>query len=336
MRRRDFIKGMSWSAASWSAAVWPLAARAQQTGPMRRIAMLEPIPPNAPGAKAREAAFLDGMRQAGWTPGRDVAVDIRWTGGDDAETQKQAAEIVAAAPDVIVAGGGAGVAAILKATRTIPVVFAIVPDPVGSGFVASLARPGGNATGFVMFEYNLCGKWLELLKEIAPNLKRAAVLRDPAIVVGIGQFAVIQSVAPTVGIDVSPIDLHDADQIEASIARFVQSSSEDAGLIVTASALGAVYNQPIIAAAARYKLPTIFVQRSYAAAGGLMSYGANFTEQFRRAADYVDRILKGAKPGDLPVQVPTKYELVINQKTAKAIGLAVPPSLLARADEVIE
>ena len=212
----------------------------------------------------------------------------------------------------------------------------LVPDPVGSGFVTSLSRPGGNATGFVMFEYNLCGKWLELLKEIAPNLKRAGVLRDPALVVGIGQFAVIQSVAPAVGVDVSPIDMHDADQIDTSIARFAQSSSEDAGLIVTASALGAVYNKLIIAAAARHKLPTIYVQNFYAAAGGLMSYGANFPDQYRRAADYVDRILKGAKPGDLPVQVPTKYELVINLKTAKALGLSVPPSLLARADEVIE
>ena len=331
MRRREFI-----GLVGGAAVTWPPAVSAQQAGRMRRVVMLEPISPNAPGAKDREAAFLEGLKQAGWTPERDVQVDVRWSGGDAAETSKQAAEIVALAPDVIIAGGGAGAAALLKATHTIPIVFVIVPDPVGSGFVASLSRPGGNATGFVMFEYNLCGKWLELLKEIAPNLKRVGVLRDPALVVGIGQFAVIQSVAPTVGVEVSPIDLHETDQVDASIASFLQPSSQDAGLIVTASALGAVHNKAIIAAAARYKLPTIFVQSFYAEAGGLMSYGANFTDQYRRAADYVDRILRGAKPSDLPVQVPTKYDLVVNAKTAKALGLNVPASLLSRADEVIE
>jgi putative ABC transport system substrate-binding protein len=328
MKRREFIQGIAGSTLAW-----PLAARAQQT---RQVAVLEPISRNAPGATLRAEAFMQRLQQLGWTPGRDVQVEIRWSGADEAETARQAAELVALAPDVIVAAGGAGAAALLKATRTIPIVFTIVPDPVGSGFVESLSRPGGNATGFVMFEYTLCGKWLELLKEIAPKTKRVGVLRDPALVVGIGQFAVLQSVAPSVGIDVSPIDLREVGQIEPSIARFAQSSNVDAGLIVSASAIGAVHSDVIIAAAARYKLPAVFVQRSYTAAGGLMSYGPNFPDQFRRAAEYVDRILKGAKPADLPVQAPNKYELAINLKAAAALGISVPATLLARADELIE
>ncbi len=247
---------------------------------------------------------------------------------------KYAAELIALAPDVIVTSGSSGAEVMLKATHTIPIVFVIVPDPVGSGYVESVSRPGGNATGFMMFEYNLCGKWLELLKEIAPSVTHAAVLRDPGTPAGIGQFAVIQSVAPSVGIEVSPIELREPGQIEPAIARFAQRSN--GGIIFTASAIGGANVNSIIAAAARYKLPAIYVERTFVAAGGLISYGPNFTDQFRRAADYVDRILKGEKPADLPLQAPNKYELAINLKTAKALGLAVPQSLLARADEVIE
>jgi putative tryptophan/tyrosine transport system substrate-binding protein len=279
-------------------------------------------------------AFLEGVRQLGWTPGHNLKIEVRWGGGDEAKTRKYAAELIALAPDVIVAGGGSGAEVILKATHTIPIVFVVTPDPVGSGYVASLSRPGGNATGFMMFEYNLCGKWLELLKEIAPSVTRAAVLRDPATPAGIGQFAVIQSVAPSVGIEVSPIELREPDQIEPAIARFAQRSN--GGIILAASGIGAANVNTIIAAAARYKLPAVYIQAPYVAAGGLISYGPNFADQFRRAADYVDRILKGAKPADLPVQAPTKYELAINLKTAKALGISAPASLLSRADEVIE
>ena len=263
-----------------------------------------------------------------------MRIDTRWSGGNAADIRKYAAELVALAPDVIVTSGAAGLGAILQATRTVPIVFAIVPDPVGAGFVNSLSRPGGNATGFLMFEYSLCGKWLELLKQIAPDVTRAAVLRDPAITAGIGQFAVIQSVAPSVGVDVSPVNLSNAVEIERSVAAFARSA--DGGLILTASALSAVHRDLIIALAARYKLPAVYQERTYVAGGGLVSYGPNFLDQYRRAASYVDRILKGEKPADLPVQAPTKYELVINLKTAKALGLTVPPTLLARADEVIE
>jgi putative ABC transport system substrate-binding protein len=327
--RRNFV-----TALGGAAVAWPLAARAQQGERTRLIGILEPIAADTPGTKEREAALMEGLAQLGWTPERNMRIEIRRSGGGEAQTRKDATELVALAPDVIVAGGGAGAQAMLKATRTIPIVFAIVPDPVGSGYVASLSHPGGNATGFMMFEYGLTGKWLELLKEIAPNVTHAAVLRDPAIAVGIGQFAVLQSVAPSVGIEVSPLDLNDPSQIEPAIAGFAQSPN--GGMIVTASAIAAAHIDTIIAAAARYKLPAVYVQRAYVTAGGLISYGANFTEQFRRAAEYVDRILKGAKPADLPVQAPTKYELVVNLKAAKAIGLNVPSTLLARADEVIE
>jgi putative tryptophan/tyrosine transport system substrate-binding protein len=254
--------------------------------------------------------------------------------GNAADTRKYAAELAALAPDVILAVGAAGIGPMLQATQTVPIVFAIVPDPVGSGFVHSLSRPGGNATGFMMFEYNLCGKWPELLKEIAPGVTRAAVLRDPAIPAGIGQFAVIQSVAPSVGVDVSPVNLGDPAEIEREVAAFAQFAN--GGLISTASALSAVHRDLIITLAAQHKLPAVYQERNYITAGGLISYGPNFLEQFRRAAGYVDRILKGEQPADLPVQAPTKYELVINLKTAKALGLAVPPSVRARADEVIE
>jgi putative ABC transport system substrate-binding protein len=277
---------------------------------------------------------LKAIEQLGWTDGRNVQIEVRWAGGDNVKTRKDAEELVALAPDVILTSGSTGAEVVLKATRTIPVVFVVVPDPVGSGFVERLSRPGGNATGFMLFEYNLCGKWLELLKEIAPSVTHAAVLRDPTFVAGIGQFAVIQAVAPSVGIEVSPIDLREPNQIEGAIATFAQSPN--GGLILAASGIGATNANLVIAAAARYKLPAVYVQRPYVAAGGLVSYGPNFVDQYRRAAGYVDRILRGEKPADLPVEAPNKYELAINLKTAKALGLSVPQSLLARADEVIE
>jgi putative ABC transport system substrate-binding protein len=263
-----------------------------------------------------------------------IGIEVRWGGGDEAATRRYAAELVALAPDVILASGSVGAEVMLKATRTIPIVFVIVPDPVGSGFVESLSRPGANATGFMMFEYNLCGKWLELLKEIAPSVTHAAVLRDAGTAGGIGQFAVIQSVAPSVGVEVRPIDLRESAQIERVIATFAQKPN--GGIILTASAKGGANLNLIIAAAARYKLPAVYIQRGIVAAGGLISYGPNFADQYRRAAEYVDRILKGEKPADLPVQGPNKYELAINLKTAKALGLDVPLQLQQRADEVIE
>ena len=263
-------------------------------------AVLEPIAKNTPTAQARYTAFLQAFEQLGWTDGRNVQIVARWSGGQHAETRKYAEELVALAPDVILAGGGTGADVMLKATRTIPIVFAIVPDPVGAGFVERLSRPGGNATGFVMFEYNLCGKWLELLKEIAPSVKHAAVLRDPSFAHGIGQFAVIQAAAPSVGIEVSPIDLREPNQIERAIASFAQSPN--GGLIVAASGVGATNINLIIATAARYKLPAVYIQQTFVAAGGLISYGPNFDDQYRRAATYVDRILRGEKPADLPVR----------------------------------
>jgi putative ABC transport system substrate-binding protein len=315
-------------------ATWPFVAHAQQRDRLRRVAVLEPIASNTPSAQARYTAFLQAFEQLGWTDGRNVQIVARWSGGNHAEIRKYAEELVALAPDVILAGGGTGAEVMLKATRTIPIVFAIVPDPVGAGFVERLSRPGGNATGFVMFEYNLCGKWLELFKEIAPGVKHAAVLRDPGFAHGIGQFAVIQAAAPSVGIEVSPIDLREPNQIERAIANFAQSPN--GGLIVAASGVGATNINLIIATAARYKLPAVYIQRAFVMAGGLISYGPNFDDQYRRAATYVDRILRGEKPADLPVQAPSKYELAINLKTAKALDLTVPSSLLARADEVIE
>ena len=328
MRRREFI-----ALVGAAAAAWPLAARAQQER-VRRVAFLWGIARDTPGVREEDTAFLEALKQLGWLDGRNVQIEVRWGGGDDVKTRKYAEELVALAPDVILASGSTGAEVMLKTTRTIPIVFAIVLDPVGSGFVERLSRPGGNATGFMMFEYNLCGKWLELLKEIAPSVTHAAVLRDPTFVAGIGQFAAIQAVAPSVGIEVSPIDLRELNQIERAIATFAESPN--GGLIVTASGIGATNVNSIIAAAARYKLPAIYIQRPYVAAGGLTSYGPNFADQFRRAAGYVDRILRGEKPADLPVQAPNKYELAINVKTAKALGLSVPQSLLARADEVIE
>jgi len=328
MRRREFITLLGGAAASW-----PITARAQQRERLRRVAILVGTAQDAPGAQDRVTAFLEALEQLGWTDGRNVQIVTRWTGGAEAATRKYAEEMVALAPDVILATGS-GAAVILKATQTIPIVFVLVPDPMGSGFVQSLSRPGGNATGFMMFEYSLSGKWPELLKEIAPTVTHAAVLLDPTFVAGIGQFAVIQAVAPSVGLEVSPIDLRQQNQIERAIATFAQSPN--GGMIFTASGIGAANVNVIIAAAARYKVPAVYNQQLFVAAGGLISYGPNFTDQYRRGAGYVDRLLRGEKPGDLPVQAPNKYELAINLKTAKALGLSVPQSLLARADEVIE
>ena len=327
--RRQFV-----SALAGVAATWPLAARAQQPSVMRRIGVLNGTGVDDTQGQADVAAFLQGLQQLGWTEGRNVHIETRWAAGNLANLRKYAAELVALAPDVILAGGAASMGPLLEATRTVPIVFAILPDPVGAGYVESLARPGGNATGFMMFEYNLSGKWLELLKEIAPSVTRAAILRDTSIAAGIGQFAIIQSVAPSIGVDVTPIDLRDAAQIERAVTAFAQSAN--GGLILTASPLSAVHRDLVITLAARYKLPAVYDNRLFVAAGGLVSYGPNFLDQFRHAAGYVDRILKGEKPADLPVQAPNKYELIINLKTAKALGLAVPQSVLTRADEVIE
>jgi putative ABC transport system substrate-binding protein len=282
--------------------------------------------------KSRLAAFQQRLQQLGWTDGRNVRIDHRFAAANLENYRKYAAELVALAPDVILAPG-ASLVPMLQATRTIPIVFAFITDPVGSGWVESLSRPGGNATGFLLFEYDLSAKWLELLKEIAPGVTRAAVLRDPTAITGIGQFAVIQSVARSVGVEVSPLNLRDADETERAVTAFARSSN--GGLIVPASVLAGVQRN-LIELAACHRLPAVYSGRLFVASGGLVSFGADLTEQLRHAAGYVDRILKGEKPGDLPVQAPTKYELVINLKTARAIGLEIPPILLARADEVIE
>jgi putative ABC transport system substrate-binding protein len=326
--RRQFI-----SALGGAAAAWPLAVRAQQGERVRRIGLLQGLAADDPVAQANNAAFVQGLQQLGWTDGRNLHIDFRFGAGNAANVRKYAEELVALAPDVILAVSQ-GLGPLLQATRTIPIVFTIVPDPVGAGFVESLSRPGGNATGFLMLEYSLCGKWLELLKEIAPSLTRAAVLRDSTDPAGVGQFAVIQSAAPGVGVDVSPINLRDVAEIERAVAAFAQTAN--GGLIVTTSALSVVHRDLIVALAAQYNLPAVYSERFYVAAGGLISYGPNFRDQFRRAAGYVDRILKGEKPADLPVQAPTKYDLVVNLKTAKALGLTIPPTVLSRADEVIE
>jgi putative tryptophan/tyrosine transport system substrate-binding protein len=328
MRRREFI------ALVGGAVAWPVAARAQQSERMPRIGNLMNVPENDRESPARIAAFLEGLQQLGWTDGRNVRIDHRWAGGDAERYRRYAAELVALAPDVILATASPSVIALQQATRTVPIVFVQVIDPVGGGFVASLARPGGNVTGFTAFEYGMSAKWLELLKAIAPRLTRVAVVRDPTITAGIGQFAAIQVAAPSFGVELSPVDVRDADETERAVAAFARTSN--GGLIVTASPAIATQRELIMMLAAKHGLPAVYPFRYYAAAGGLISYGSEWTDQYRRAAVYVDRILRGEKPADLPVQAPTKYELVINLKTAKALGLTVPPTLLARADEVIE
>jgi len=329
MRRREFIGFVSGAAAAW-----PFMVHAQQSDRIRRIGLLTGTSAGDAENKDRIAAFEQALQQLGWTPGRNTRIDYRFSGGDATTSRKHAEELVALAPDVIVSSGSFSTEQLLAVTHTVPIVFVIAPDPVGSGFVDSLSEPGGNATGFMQFEYGLSGKWLELLKEIAPGRTRAIVLWDPVISAGIGQFTLIQSVATQAGIDVRPVKSRNASEIERAIGAFARS--QNVGLIVTASALSTVHRDLIIALAARRKLPAVYYERFFVAGGGLISYGANFVDQYRRAASYVDRILKGEKPADLPVQAPTKYELVINLKTAKALGLTMPPSILARADEVIE
>jgi putative ABC transport system substrate-binding protein len=328
MKRREFIMLLG------GAAAWPLAARAQQPERMRRIGIL--LPANSDHAQFQlwVRTLLQGLAQLGWTEGRNVQIDVRWATVNPAEIRRHAVELAARAPDVIVAHGSVTVGPMLQASRTVPIVFPVSSDPVAAGFVDSLARPGGNVTGFLLFEYSLSAKWLELLKQIAPRVTRAAVFRDPAIPAGIGQFGAIQSMAPSLGMEVIPVNIRDTSEMERAIAAF--ASSPNGGLIVTSSGLALLHADLIIKLAARHKLPAVYYERFYVADGGLISYGPDYIDQYRRTAAYVDRILKGEKPADLPVQAPTKYELVINLKTAKALGLEMPPSLLARADEVIE
>ena len=328
MKRREFITLFG------GATAWPLAARAQQREQMRRVGVLVSAGIET-DAQAGVALFREVLHQLGWIDGRNVRLEVRFAGADPAKARKNAEELVALQPDVILATGVLSVQTLLQTTRSVPIVFnSIGADPVGSGYVDTLARPGGNATGFVLLDYALTAKWMELLKEIAPTVTRVAVLRDPELTSGVGQFAVIQYVAPSVGMEVSAINIRDAREIEKDIAKF--ASSQNGGLILTASALSVVHRDLVVGLAAKYKLPAVYHRRYFVAGGGLMSYGSEVDEQFRGAARYVDRILKGEKPADLPVQAPTKYELVINRKTAQALGLTVPPSLLARADDVIE
>jgi putative ABC transport system substrate-binding protein len=327
IERRKFLATLLGGAA----AAWPLAARAQQPERVRLIGVLSVFAKDDPEAMAREAAFQQTLADLGWTIGRNVRIDYRRTGGDTDSLRKYAAELVALAPDVILTQGSQAIGPVLQQTRTVPIVFVSV-DPVGSGHVASLARPGGNATGFTQFEYRIAGKWLELLQEIAPSISQVAVIRDPRTGPGIGQFAVIQALAP-VGLELFPANAISADEIERGIAAFARSPN--GGLIVTSGGT-AFHRNLIISLAARHRLPAVYPYRYYSTAGGLISYGPNTIEPVRRAASYVDRILKGEKPADLPVQAPTKYELAINLKTAKVLGLTVPDGLLARADEVIE
>lgn len=330
MRRREFI-----TVFGGAVAAWPLAAWAQQPKRMRRVGVLEGIAEGDLQPEANLAAFRQELEQFGWKDGRNLRFDLRFGAGDAERIRKYAADLVSLEPDVVLAVGPNSVAALLEVTHTVPIVFVLVPDPVGAGFVDSQAEPGGNATGFLMFEYSLAAKWLELLMEIAPGTMRVAVLRDPSITAGTGQFAVIQSVAPSFGVDLRPIDVRDPANIERTVAAFARS--RNGGMIATASTSSVSNRDLIIALAARYKMPSVYHERGlYAAAGGLISYGPNFRDQHRRAAGYVDRILKGEKPANLPVQAPTKYELVVNLKTAKTLGLDIPSTVLARADEVIE
>jgi putative tryptophan/tyrosine transport system substrate-binding protein len=328
MKRREFITLVS------SAAAWPLSVRAQQPEGTRRIGVLVNRAADDPLGQARIAAFQQALQQMGWIDGRNVRIDIRWCETDAERARRYAQELVALAPDILLADGTVSVTALQHVTRTLPIVFTTVADPVGAGHVDSLSRPGGNITGFMIFEYGFSGKWLELLKQIAPQVTRVAVIRDPAISAGTAQFGAIQAVAPALGVEVTPIGVHDIGVIERAVEAFARLANS--GLIMTALALPAVTLDLIITLAARHKLPTVYPYRSWVTAGGLVSYGPDPLDQFGRAAGYVDRILKGEKPADLPVQAPTKYELVINMKTAKSLGLDVPATVLARADEVIE
>ena len=329
MRRREFL-----SFVGGAAVAWPLRARAQQHEQMKRVGILLPGTADDPVFQARLAAFYQELALLGWNIGRNVRIEARWATANAAEIRKHAAELAALAPDIILATGDSTVPPLLEATRTVPIVFPLASDPVGGGYVDSLARPGGNATGFMIYEYGMGGKWLELLKEIAPNLTRVAVLRDPASPSQTAQFGAIRAMAPSIGVEVIPVNVRDAGEIERAIADFARSAN--GGLIPTSSAVALRHRDLIVTLAARHKLPAIYWERFFVTGGGLISYGPDFLDQYRRAAGYVDRILKGEKPADLPVQAPTKYEMVINLKTAKALGLTVPPSLLTRADDVIE
>jgi putative tryptophan/tyrosine transport system substrate-binding protein len=329
MRRREFV-----SLLGSVGAAWPLLARAQQPERMRRIGVLMPGAADDAEFQARMTAFVQGLAQLGWLDGRNVRIDARWGVADADRSRKYAAELLALAPDVILAISSAALAPLLQATRTVPIVFYGVADPVGAGFVDSLAQPGGNATGFLVWEYSIAAKWLELLKEIAPHVTRAMVFRQSALSAGPAQFGVIQAAAPSLGVDLRVADVRDAGEIERAVTNFAQGSN--GGLIVTGSVGAISHRTLIVALAARHRLPAVYSGRLFAGDGGLISYGPDALDLLRRAASYVDRILKGEKPADLPVQAPTKYELVINLKTAKALGLTIPPTLLARADEVIE
>jgi ABC-type uncharacterized transport system substrate-binding protein len=328
VKRREFITVLG------GAAVWPLTSHAQQSERVRRIGVLIPLAADDPQSQRRLTAFVQGLQELGWTDGRNIRIETRWTAGDTDRMRRHAAELVSLAPDVILASGGTVVGALLEASRTTPIVFTLTVDPVGAGHVASLARPGGNATGFTGYEYGLAAKWLELLKEIAPRVTRAAVVRDTATPQGVGLFAVIRGASSALSMELRPVDVRNADEIERGITAVAREGN--GGLIVTASGLAIVHRDLIISLADRHKLPAIYFQHYFVHAGGLVSYGPDPVEPHRQAAQYVDRILKGENPGDLPVQAPTKYQLTINLKTAKALRLEVPPTLLARADEVIE
>jgi putative tryptophan/tyrosine transport system substrate-binding protein len=328
MKRRQFITVLGGGAVAW-----PLAAAAQPSDRMRRIGVLMATAADEPESRARLAAFLQALQQLGWTDGHNLRIEYRWSAGDAARLRRDAAELVALAPDVVLGGVGATPTALLEASRTVPIVFAQSIDPVGSGLVESLARPGGNGTGFIQFEYSLSGKWLELLKEVAPQIMRVGILREPGSA-GIGQWAIIQAMANSLDVELKPIGLSDAEEIERGVSKI--ASSANGGLIVVVSGASLIHRELIVSLAARHRLPAVYAYRVFVTSGGLMSYGPDIAGQYRRAAGYVDRILKGEKPGDLPVQRPIKYELVINLKAAKALGLQVPLTLLARADEVIE
>ena len=329
LRRREFVVLLGGGMATL-----PKALRAQQKGRIAHVGVLMNFAENDSEGHARTSAFVQGLQAFGWNPGRNLRTDYRWGGGDSELFHRYAQELVALAPDVILATGTPVVEALQRATRTVPIVFVTVIDPVGAGFVESLARPGGNTTGFTLFEYGLSGKWVEILKEVVPPVKRVAILRDSAIGSGTGQLAAIQAVAPSFGIELSPIGVHDAGEIERSVTAF--ASVPNGSLIVTASTLALVHRELIISLAARHNLPAVYGDRTFVRAGGLISYGPNRIDPYRRAAEYVDRILRGERPSDLPVQAPTKYELIVNLQTAKALNLAMPQTVLTRADEVIE
>ena len=327
MRRRDFL------VASLTVG-WPLAANAQQSERMRRVGVLTGIAGDDAETKARNTVFLQELQKLGWTEGHNLRVDIRGGAGNPATIRKHAAELVALKPDVIVVSGATPVALLLEATHTVPIVFTVVVDPMGAGFIDKLSRPGGNATGFMMFDYSLSGKWLDLLKQVAPNVTQVAVLRDTSSSAGVGQFAVIQAVAPSLGVEVSTINVGDAREMDRALAAFAREAN--GGLIVTSTPSTVFHRDLIVSLAARHKLPAVYFNRAFVAGGGLISYGPDQATEFRQAANYVDRIFKGEQPANLPVQAPNKYELIINLKTAKALGLPIPAAVLARADEVIE